>query len=120
MSDLSGPSGAPGARLLSWPAVREKVGISRTTAWRLQNEGAFPLPVVISAGRVGWREEEIEAWAAGLHKRIPRKATHLARGSGALRLTAPIAELQPSSEPPPGRTSPSQAKPPSAQLGFDF
>ena len=115
MSDPEAPSGAPGARLLSWPAVRAKVGISRTTAWRLQNEGAFPLPVTISAGRVGWREEEIDAWAAGLHKRSPRKAAHLAKGPGALRLMAPIADP----DPPPGRTAPHQAGPPS-QLGFDF
>lgn len=119
MTDPDAPSSAPGARLLSWPAVREKVGISRTTAWRLQNEGAFPLPVTISAGRVGWREEDIDAWAAGLHKRIPRKAQHLAQGSRALRLIAPITDPAPP-VPPQGRTTSPQSKPPSAQLGFDF
>jgi prophage regulatory protein len=63
----------PAGRLLAWPAVRERVGISRTTAWRLQKDGAFPKPVVISAGRVGWREEDIIAWAASLSARDGRQ-----------------------------------------------
>jgi predicted DNA-binding transcriptional regulator AlpA len=56
-------------RLLAWRTVRELTGLSRTTAWRLQKRGEFPLPVVMSPGRVGWRETEVEAWQAS---RAPR------------------------------------------------
>lgn len=56
-------------RVLSWRSVREMTGISRTTAWRLQRSGAFPQPVKLSPGRVGWREGEIAAWTAGLEHR---------------------------------------------------
>lgn len=109
----------PTGRLLSWPAVRERVGISRTTAWRLQKEGSFPRPVVISAGRVGWREEDITAWTAGL----------AARGASAPRPVGrpPIVPRPPAvSERPPDppvlrmRSRSRAPKPPNPQLGFDF
>lgn len=56
-------------RLLPWADVRSIAGISRTTAWRLQNIGDFPRPVMLSPGRVGWRESEVRAWRAS---RVPR------------------------------------------------
>lgn len=56
-------------RLLSWPRVREITGLSRTTAWRLQRAGDFPIPVRISPGRVGWRESQLETWQSS---RTPR------------------------------------------------
>lgn len=106
-------------RLLSWPAVREKVGISRTTAWRLQNRGAFPRPVEISAGRVGWREEDIEAWAANLPPRTARK-TGVARVDGQrLRLIPPDQPSPAAAGAKPGRGR-SRPQAPSRQLGFDF
>ncbi|MDP3747823.1 MAG: AlpA family phage regulatory protein [Phenylobacterium sp.] len=58
-------------RLLPWRKVKELTGISRTTAWRMQNAGDFPRPVVISAGRVGWRESDVTAWKTAL---VPRGA----------------------------------------------
>ena len=59
-------------RLLPWKKVRDLTGLSRTTAWRRQKAGDFPPPVVISPGRVGWRESEISAWKAS---RAPRSAS---------------------------------------------
>lgn len=59
-------------RLLPWPKVKAITGLSRTTAWRLQKAGDFPPPVVISPGRVGWRESELQAWKAS---RTPRAIT---------------------------------------------
>jgi predicted DNA-binding transcriptional regulator AlpA len=56
-------------RLLPWQRVKDITGLSRTTAWRLQKAGDFPPPVVISPGRVGWRESELQAWKAS---RAPR------------------------------------------------
>lgn len=58
-------------RLLRWPQVREIVGLSRTTVWRLQKAGLFPDPIEVSANRVAWRERDIEAWCAD---RAPRSS----------------------------------------------
>ena len=60
-SEASGPAED---RFLPWAKVEELAGISRTTAWREQKRGAFPAPVVLSRGRVGWRESEVAAWKA--------------------------------------------------------
>lgn len=49
-------------RLLPWARVRDIAGISRTTAWRMQQTGDFPAPVPVSPGRVGWWESELTAW----------------------------------------------------------
>jgi predicted DNA-binding transcriptional regulator AlpA len=59
----TGPeSGGPGDRLLPWGKVKDITGLSRTTAWRRQKVGDFPLAVVISPGRVGWWESEVNRW----------------------------------------------------------
>lgn len=62
----SGPAeaGGPEDRLLSWDRVRDVTGLSRSTAWRLQQVGDFPEPVRISPNRVGWWESELTAWKA--------------------------------------------------------
>ncbi|WP_426040744.1 helix-turn-helix transcriptional regulator [Brevundimonas sp. TWP2-3-4b1] len=52
-------------RLLSWPRVRSCLGdMSRSTAWRLRRtpEANFPKPIPISAGRIAWRESDVQAW----------------------------------------------------------
>ncbi len=40
----------------------EKVGLSRSTIWRLESQGKFPKRRQIGPGAVGWLEEEIEQW----------------------------------------------------------
>jgi predicted DNA-binding transcriptional regulator AlpA len=68
--DRNGPDGA----YLSWSKVEPRVGISRTTAWRLQKRGDFPRPYVMSPGRVAYRESEVEAWKASRgHRSEPRQ-----------------------------------------------
>ncbi|HBP47788.1 AlpA family transcriptional regulator [Pseudomonas sp.] len=42
--------------------VLEITSLSRTTLWREVKRGRFPKPVVISAGRVGWRESALATW----------------------------------------------------------
>lgn len=37
-------------------------GLSRTTTWRLERAGNFPHRVQLSAGAVGWRMSEVQAW----------------------------------------------------------
>ena len=44
------------------PGLNEKV--SRTYFWRLVRANQMPAPLRISHNRIGWREEEIEAWLA--------------------------------------------------------
>lgn len=82
-------TGGPQDRLLPWDRVQDIAGISRTTAWRMQRTGAFPSPVTVSPGRVGWWESELTAWkqtrgaVAGLDP--PRRP----RLSGMPRRTSP-------------------------------
>jgi prophage regulatory protein len=48
--------------ILDEPKVEELTSLSRTTRWRMERRGDFPKRVRLSPGRVGWRQEEIEAW----------------------------------------------------------
>jgi predicted DNA-binding transcriptional regulator AlpA len=77
MGAVTDPAGRPGGRddrLLAWPAVHDITGLSRTTAWRMQKTGDFPLPVVVSPGRVCWWESELAAWKIG---RTPRRPAEM-------------------------------------------
>ncbi len=52
------------------PAVYRKrqvmalTGLSATTLWRLVQRGAFPRPIKLSPGAVGWLASEIGEWLA--------------------------------------------------------
>jgi len=49
-------------RLLRFPEVRERTGLSRSTIWRLERRGAFPRHHRISANAVAWIEDDIANW----------------------------------------------------------
>jgi prophage regulatory protein len=49
-------------KLLRFPAVRERTGLSRSTIWRLERRGAFPRHHRISANAVAWLEDDIADW----------------------------------------------------------
>lgn len=49
-------------KLLRFPAVRERTGLSRSTIWRLERQGAFPRHHRISANAVAWIEDDIATW----------------------------------------------------------
>ena len=49
-------------RMLRFPVVRERTGLSRTTVWRMERRGEFPAHCQLSANTVGWLEEEVTAW----------------------------------------------------------
>jgi prophage regulatory protein len=53
---------APSLKLLRFPAVRERTGLSRTTIWRLERHGDFPRHRRISANTVAWVEDEVMGW----------------------------------------------------------
>lgn len=130
MLDTSNPplgSPAPDDRILPWLKVRDIAGISRTTAWRLQNIGEFPRPVMLSPGRVGWRESDIRAWRAS---RVPRGQPAPAPLFDPCRPPAP--RTNPRAEPSPqapldapkalvrASAARRQRRPPNDQLSFDF
>ena len=49
-------------RVLRAAEVRARVGLSRTTIWRLIKGGRFPKPVKLTEVAIGWRESAIDAW----------------------------------------------------------
>jgi prophage regulatory protein len=51
-------------RMIRWPEVRQRTGLSRTTIWRKVRQREFPAPIHLSSHAVGWRESEVESWLA--------------------------------------------------------
>ena len=54
-------------KLLRFPAVRERTGLSRSTIWRLERHGDFPKHRRISANTVAWVEAEVMSW---IHSKV--------------------------------------------------
>jgi prophage regulatory protein len=52
----------PSLKLLRFPALRERTGLSRSTIWRLERQGDFPKHRRISANAVAWVEGEVMGW----------------------------------------------------------
>lgn len=117
---------ARGGRYLAWKEVARATGLSRTTAWRLQKRGEFPAPYVISPGRVGYRDDEVEAWRmsrgrsaarAGAGQRDPAAATAGRVSAGpsappdAAAETPPPRRRQPASPAAGGPSSPGSIEP---------
>jgi prophage regulatory protein len=48
--------------ILTKKQVMKICGLSYTTIWREENAGRFPSRVSLTLRRVGWFEDEIEAW----------------------------------------------------------
>ncbi len=49
-------------RLLTRAEVESRVGLTKTTIYRLMREKRFPEPLKISTRAVRWSASEIEAW----------------------------------------------------------
>ena len=56
------PQAAAPPRLLRFPAVLARTGLSRSTVWRLERRGAFPRHRRISPNAVAWLEQDIDEW----------------------------------------------------------
>jgi len=56
------PIHASALKLLRFPVVRERTGLSRSTIWRLERRGEFPRHHRIAPNIVAWVEEEVSAW----------------------------------------------------------
>jgi prophage regulatory protein len=55
-------------KLLRFPAVRERTGLSRSTIWRLERRGEFPKHHRISPNVVAWVEQDVAEWIEGRTK----------------------------------------------------
>jgi len=53
--------------ILRLPAVKARIGLSRSTIYLSIAEGKFPKPVSLGLRAVGWLESEIDAW---LHQQV--------------------------------------------------
>ena len=51
-------------KILRPQAVVKMVGLSRSTLWRMENEGLFPARRKISKAAIGWLESEVLKWMA--------------------------------------------------------
>jgi len=49
-------------RLIGFAEVQSRVGLSRSSVWRLERSGSFPRSVPISPGRRAWRESDLDRW----------------------------------------------------------
>jgi predicted DNA-binding transcriptional regulator AlpA len=49
-------------RLIGFQEVHDRVGLSRSSIWRLERAGHFPPSVRISPGRRAWREADVDRW----------------------------------------------------------
>jgi prophage regulatory protein len=53
----------PGELMLR-PERKQRVPLSESTIYRMEQRGEFPRRIPISTKRVAWRRSEIEAWLA--------------------------------------------------------
>ena len=67
---LEGSEARPAVALRCREVMR-RTGLSRTTIYRLMGHRQFPPQHQLSKGRVGWSEEEVEAW---LRERLDERA----------------------------------------------
>jgi prophage regulatory protein len=51
-------------RFLKLDDVMARLGVSRSTIWRLTQSGDFPRSIAISRGRKGWLKSHVDAWIA--------------------------------------------------------
>jgi prophage regulatory protein len=51
-------------RVLRKPEVREIVGLSDPTIWRMESAGRFPKRLQLGGKAVGWLKSEIDGWLA--------------------------------------------------------
>jgi prophage regulatory protein len=64
MSIASTRSSHDERRILRVSAVVAKVGLSRTTIWRLVKTGEFPQPIELAIRARGWYDHEIDEYLA--------------------------------------------------------
>jgi prophage regulatory protein len=63
--------------ILRLPAVRERVGLSRSSIYDAIAEGSFPSPIKLGERASGWLSSEIESW---LKERITKSRDATTKG----------------------------------------
>lgn len=58
-------------KLLRRPEVEARTGLSRSSIYRMMDEGEFPRPVRIARRAVAWRASDLERWQAQRPHAIP-------------------------------------------------
>lgn len=48
--------------ILNLEQVKAKTSLSKSTIYRIMRHWGFPKQIYLSAGRVGWIEQEVDAW----------------------------------------------------------
>ena len=61
--------------ILRLPAVKGRIGLSRSSIYQLVGESRFPRPTALASRAVGWLESKVDEWlAAQVEKsRQPKK-----------------------------------------------
>jgi len=59
---MNGPQQINPDRIISRAQFRELTGVSRTTEWRLSQEGRLPAVVEVNGRVLGYRESAYIAW----------------------------------------------------------
>ena len=49
-------------RILRFPEVSTRTGLSRSRLYHAMAEGTFPLSIAIGERAIGWVEAEVDAW----------------------------------------------------------
>lgn len=52
----------PSTRLIRLDAVCTRIGLGRSTIWRMTKDGEFPKPRRLSTHAVGWLEADVNEW----------------------------------------------------------
>ena len=51
-------------KILRLPAVKARIGLSRSSIYQLVSQSRFPRPIALGSRSVGWLESEVNGWLA--------------------------------------------------------
>ena len=57
--------------IMRLPEVVRKIGVARSTLYKMVSDGNFPRPIHLSARSVGWIASEVTDW---LHQKIAQRS----------------------------------------------
>ena len=83
ITSRTSPASGAANRIIRVAAVCERTGLSRTTVWRLERQGAFPARRRLSPGAVGWLESEVDEWIASRLTVLSSLGRHCLSAGGA-------------------------------------
>jgi prophage regulatory protein len=78
--------------ILRFAKVQKRMGLSRSTIWRLEREELFVRRVQLSPNAVGWVEEEVDEWI------LSRMAGRARSADGEPRSIADVISAAPSTD----------------------